>query len=317
MASYSSFKKIDSNALVDGLAVKDLDIATGSLESDDVSAITEGKLANNSIVAGDKLASNIDLSAKTVTYRSIVNADVASGANIAADKLGSGAAAANLGYTPVLNTGTQNMTGSLQVTNGSAGAPSVKAGDANTGYYMPTSGELRFSTNGSDSMVIETGGPVRYPQKPAFAAVGQPGWLYSNSYGGTGTRELNSIMNWNLAHQYGGSNFNTSNGRFTAPVSGWYHFSTMWYLLNQTNGTNSYVHLFFQRNGSVNILPSSRVPYTINMHGNFNNYDDGANYNMIMYLNSGQYCSLAVRWHANGNSRHHAGHQIFSGQLIG
>ena len=76
-------------------------------------------------------------------------------------------------------------------------------------------------------------------------------------------------------------------------------------------------YLFFQRNGSVNILPSSRVPYTINMHGNFNNYDDGANYNMIMYLNSGQYCSLAVRWHANGNSRHHAGHQIFSGQLIG
>ena len=99
-------------------------------------------------------------------------------------------------------------------------------------------------------------------------------------------------------------------------VSGYYHFSTMWYLLNDSNGTNSYIHTFFRKNGSVNTTPSGRIPYNINMHGNSNNYDDGASYSSIQYLNSGQYVSLCIRWHST-NSRHHAGHQIFSGQLIG
>ena len=315
MASYSSFKKISSTAIVDG-EVKDADVAVGSLGTNDIASISSDKIANNSLSAADKLSSNVDLSTKTVTYRSIVNDDISGSAAIAASKIGTGQAQVNLGYTPVLNSGTQSMTGALGVTNGSASAPAIRGSDANSGLYFPTDGSLRYTINGTERLRIDTSGRVSEFGKPAFAAAGQPGWLYANSYGGTGTRELNSIMNWNLAHQYGGSNFNTSNGRFTAPVSGWYHFSTMWYLLNNTNGTNSYVHLFFMRNGSVNVTPSSRIPYTINMHGNFNGYDDGANYNMVMYLNSGQYCSLAVRWHAT-NSRHHAGHQIFSGQLIG
>jgi hypothetical protein len=207
------------------------------------------------------------------------------------------------------------MTGRLAVTAGSASAPSIRGSDANTGIYF-SANQARISVNGSDAMQIDSSGRTSFPQKPAFAAAGQPGWLYSNSYGGTGDRELNSIMNWNLAHQYGGSNFNTSNGRYTAPVSGYYHFSTMWYLLNDSNGTNSYIHSFFRKNGSVNTTPSGRIPYNINMHGNSSNYDDGASYSSIQYLNAGQYVSLCVRWHST-NSRHHAGHQIFSGQLIG
>jgi hypothetical protein len=87
-------------------------------------------------------------------------------------------------------------------------------------------------------------------------------------------------------------------------------------LYNNNNSTSSYIHSFFRKNGSVNTTPSSRIPYNINMHGNTNSHDDGACYNSIQYLNSGQYVSLAVRWHQN-NSRIHAGHQIFSGQLIG
>ena len=315
MSDYNSFKKIDRLAIVDG-AVAGVDLANGAVASDELAtgAVTSGKLANGS-VSSTQLASAVDLSTKNITYRAINNADVSGSASIAGAKLAAGAAQVNLGYTPLNSAGSNAMTGRLAVTAGSVSAPSIRGSDANTGIYF-SANQARISVNGSDAMQIDSTGRTSFPQKPAFSAVGQPGWLYSNSYGGTGDRELNSIMNWNLAHQYGGSNFNTSNGRYTAPVSGYYHFSTMWYLYNDSNGTNSYIHTFFRKNGSVNTTPSGRIPYNINMHGNSNNYDDGASYSSIQYLNAGQYVSLCIRWHST-NSRHHAGHQIFSGQLIG
>jgi hypothetical protein len=315
MSDYNSFKKIDRLAIVDG-AVAGVDLANGAVASDELAtgAVTSGKLANGS-VSSTQLASAVDLSTKNITYRAINNADVSGSASIAGAKLAAGAAQVNLGYTPLNSAGSNSMTGRLAVTAGSVSAPSIRGSDANTGIYF-SANQARISVNGSDAMQIDSTGRTSFPQKPAFSAVGQPGWLYSNSYGGTGDRELNSIMNWNLAHQYGGSNFNTSNGRYTAPVSGYYHFSTMWYLLNDNNSTSSYIHSFFRKNGSVNTTPGSRIPYNINMHGNSNNYDDGASYSSIQYLNAGQYVSLCVRWHST-NSRHHAGHQIFSGQLIG
>jgi hypothetical protein len=315
MSDYNSFKKIDRLAIVDG-AVAGVDLANGAVASDELAtgAVTSGKLANGS-VSSTQLASAVDLSTKNITYRAINNADVSGSASIAGAKLAAGAAQVNLGYTPLNSAGSNSMTGRLAVTAGSVSAPSIRGSDANTGIYF-SANQARISVNGSDAMQIDSTGRTSFPQKPAFSAVGQPGWLYSNSYGGTGDRELNSIMNWNLAHQYGGSNFNTSNGRYTAPVSGYYHFSTMWYLLNDNNSTSSYIHSFFRKNGSVNTTPGSRIPYNINMHGNSNNYDDGASYSSIQYLNAGQYVSLCIRWHST-NSRHHAGHQIFSGQLIG
>ena len=315
MSDYNSFKKIDRLAIVDG-AVAGVDLANGAVASDELAtgAVTSGKLANGS-VSSTQLASAVDLSTKNITYRAINNADVSGSASIAGAKLAAGAAEVNLGYTPLNSAGSNSMTGRLAVTAGSVSAPSIRGSDANTGIYF-SANQARISVNGSDAMQIDSTGRTSFPQRPAFSAVGQPGWLYSNSYGGTGDRELNSIMNWNLAHQYGGSNFNTSNGRYTAPVSGYYHFSTMWYLLNDNNSTSSYIHSFFRKNGSVNTTPSGRIPYNINMHGNSANYDDGASYSSIQYLNSGQYVSLCIRWHST-NSRHHAGHQIFSGQLIG
>ena len=317
MASYSSFKKINREAIVDG-AITSSDLGPNSVSTDelDTNAVTTSKIQNGA-VAANELNSTIDLSTKTITYRPIVNGDVSSSANIAAAKLAAGAAEVNLGYTPVLQNGNNAMTGYLNLPSGSASAPAIRGNDADTGVYF-SGDEVRFSINGSNVLNQDASGRVQEYGKPAFAAVGQPGWLYANNYGGSAgsDRELNSIMNWNLAHQYGGSNFNTGNGRFTAPVSGWYHFSTMWYLLNDNNSTSSYIHTFFRKNGSVNTTPGGRIPYNINMHGNANNYDDGANYNSIQYLNAGQYVSLCIRWHST-NSRHHAGHQIFSGQLVG
>lgn len=314
MATYSSFKKIDTDALVDGTLVA-ADIAADTVPNTAISANAVPSSAISGTVTSAKLASSIDLSAKTVTYRSIVDGDISASAGIAGSKLASGAATTNLGYTPV-NAAGDTMSGTLTLAGGSASSPSIaRAGNTNTGINF-SSNTVDFITNGSVQMQFDSGGRVRRPNHPAFAAAGTNGWLYASNYGGTGYREVTSQMGWTTSHQTGGTNFDSNNGRFTAPVTGYYVFHTHWYLLNDNNSTPSYVHLFFSKNSGIGWTQSGRAPYVMNMHGNRNNYDDGASYSCVMPLNAGEYCSLGIVWHSY-NSRQHCGHQIFSGYLIG
>lgn len=315
MATYSSFKKIDSAAVVDA-TILSADIASNTIPTAALAneAVTSAKIIGS--VTSAKIASSIDISGKTVNYRPIINTDVNASAAIAGAKLAAGAVAANLGYTPI-NTAGDTLTGQLIVAAGNAAAPSItRAGDTNTGINLSTN-EIRIVAGGTTQTLIDNSGRVRRPDHPAFAVSATNGWLYASNYGGTGTFEMGSIMGWNnAAHQTGGSNWNPSNGRYTAPVPGYYLFRSMWYYLNDNNSTPSYVHSWIARNGNVSWNTGGRNPYNINMHGNRNNYDDGSNYSAVFQLNAGEYASLYIRWHSF-NSRHHAGHQIFSGHLIG
>ena len=316
MASYNSFKRINSDAIVDG-TLTNVDIQSGQVTTAKIAngAVTSVKFADGNVTTA-KLAASLDLSGKTVSYRPISNADVNSSADIAGDKLASGAATTNLGYTPV-NTAGDAMTGNLRVQAGSAGAPSIRGADGNTGIYFAGNDDLRMTVNGSDVLQIDSSGRAKFPTRPAFSVAGTSGWRYSNSYGGPGGhREIGGPMGFTFGHQTGGSNFNTGNGRFTAPVAGWYAFQTCWYFLNNNNNTGEYYHPWIWRNQSTGHAPTGRAPYTIVMHGNRNNYEDGFNPCMIMYMNSGQYASLGA-YMAGNSGRHHCGHQIFSGYLIG
>lgn len=316
MPSYSSFKKISSEAIVD-LTIQSGDIANTTIVTGDIQdgAVTAAKMSG--VVTSAKLNATIDLSGKTVTYRPIVNGDLSSSAGLVGGKFASGAAVTNIGYTPV-NTSGDTMTGNLVVPAGSAGAPSItRDGNTNTGISLEANA-IRITGAGNEAIVIDNSGRVRRPNHPAFAVSATAGWLYASNYGGTGNRELNSgPMGWNnAAHQTGGSQWNPGTGRYTAPVAGYYVFHTCWYFLNDNNSTPSYVHCWIPRNGGTGTLPGGREPYTINMHGNRNNYDDGSNYSNLFFMNAGDYASVFIRWH-NFNSRHHAGHHIFSGHLIG
>lgn len=313
MATYSSFKKINSDAVVDASIVA-ADIANATVPTAAIGnqAVTGAKVANT--VTSAKIASSIDLSSKTVTYRPIVNADIDASAAIAGTKLGSGAATTNLGYTPV-NTGGDTMTGTLVVPAGSVSAPSIRqSASSTTGIYFPTTDQVAFTVGGSQALQI-TGTNTRLPNRPSFCAVGTSGWHYANSFG-TGFRELGNTWGWALTYETGGSNFSPGIGRYTAPVSGYYHFNTMYYMLNDANSAPHYVHVFFAKNNGQGWGAGGRSPYTINMHSTRNSYDDGASYAAIMQLNSSEYCNLAVVWHSY-SSRLHSAHQFFNGHLIG
>lgn len=316
MATYSSFKKIDTDAIVN-LTLLPADIAANTIATADIQNTAVPAAAISGTVTSDKIASSIDLSTKTVTYRGIVNADVAAGAAIAGAKLATGAAAVNLGFTPVNRAG-DTMTGRLTLAAGSAAAPSLaRSGDSNTGIRLSTD-NIGFVTAGVEGAYIDGSGRFRRPNHPSILAVGTGGWLYSNNYGGTGFRENNSTYGWEVpaAYQTGGSNFNTSTGRYTAPVTGYYFFTQSWYFLNDNNSVPSYIHAFIHRNSALSWCPGGRAPYTINMHGNRNNYDDGSNYSAVMQLSAGDYAGSGLVWHST-NSRTHAGHEVFSGYLIG
>lgn len=314
MPTYSSFKKIDSDAVIDG-QIFSAEIANDTIPEADIAATSVPSAAFGGTVTSAKLASTIDLSARTVTYRPIVDGDFSASAAIAGARLASGAATGNLGYTPV-NIAGDTMSGQLIVPAGSVGAPSITSANNTASGINLSTNTVTIVANGLTAVNVDGSGFITRPNYPTFAAVGTNGWLYAGSYGGTGEREVTSQMGWTTSHQYGGTNFDSNNGRFTAPVSGYYNFHTWWYLLNDANTPPNYVHLFFRRNNTRAWTAGGRSPYIMAMHQNTNSYDDGYSHSCVMNMAAGEFCSLGIVWHGN-SSRHHAGHHLFSGHLIG
>jgi hypothetical protein len=314
MATYSSFKKIDTDAVVDG-SIAAAEIAGNTVSAAAIASVSVPGTAFSNTVTSAKLASTIDLSGKTVTYRAIVNGDVSASATILGTKLATGAATTNLGYTPV-NIAGDTMSGVLQVPAGTTAAPSIAlSADSSSGINLTTN-NVSIVAGGSVGVNVDTNGYITRPNFPVFAAVGTNGWLYAPSYGGTGEYESGSIMGWTTSHQYGGTNFANATGRYTAPVAGYYTFHTWWYLLNDANTPPNYVHLFFRRNNARSWTSGGRSPYIMAMHQNTNSYDDGYSHKAVINMSAGDYVSLGIVWHGN-SSRHHAGHHLFSGHLIG
>ena len=107
-------------------------------------------------------------------------------------------------------------------------------------------GDLIFSTNNNsasnnqtETMRINTNGQITTPSQPAFLARHT-----STSFNNTGTITFNTVSA-NGGFNRGG-HYNTSNGRFTAPVAGVYAFTV--HLISQTSITNG--QMKFQVNGS-------------------------------------------------------------------
>jgi hypothetical protein len=319
MASYASFKRIATDSIVDA-QVDVIDLAD--------SAITAGKFATgaiastkiaNAAVGATELASTVDLSAKTVTYRSIGTNDIAPNA-VSAGKLAAGATLSNVGYTPLSASG-GTMTGRLVVPSGTAAAPAIQsAAQSNTGIYFDSANNVVFSVAGVERMRInasghKTTGTDNTTGSIAWNAVPVGGWTYANSFGGNGWREIGGgFGGWDV-QQRGGSDFNTSNGRFTAPVSGFYHLTWQGYHYNDDNNTPNYQHMSFSRNGSVGDW-TGRTPHGMWMHGTVANHAGGVNQSLDLYLNASEYTACMVAWNG-GPSRIHGTHSHFSGYLIG
>jgi hypothetical protein len=114
---------------------------------------------------------------------------------------------------------------------------------------------LALATAGTQRLIVDAIGRITTPYQPAFA-------VYNNSnqsFSSTGTQVVdmtNAIFNR-------GNAFNLSTDRFTAPISGLYHFSYAGMMMGQNTST-TFVNLSMRINGSI---------YSENMQQSFNKAD--------------------------------------------
>lgn len=319
MAAYSSFKKINSEAIIDSsiTGVKLVNQAVTSAKIN-ANAVATGNIADLA-VGSTQLAATLDLSAKTVAYRAILNADVNASAAVAGSKLASGAAIANIGFVP-LNRAGGTTSGQLTVPAGSGSAPSIAGtSNAGAGIHFPATNRVTIATNGASRMSFDTAGRPSISNQPAFYASGNGGWYYHNSFPSSANpggqwRELINGWSWQIASQQGGSNF-TSTGRFTAPVAGYYYFYAQTYQYNDSNSTDGYTHWNIGRNSSIYAGSTGRAPHTIYGHGVPSHYVPGIMVSQTLYLNTGDYASVCP--YMAPVARIHGDHSLFCGYLIG
>lgn len=308
MANYNSFKRINSEAIVDE-SITAADVATGAVDSSKINtgAITDVKF-DNGAVSSAKLSSTIDLSGKTVTYRPLVDGDFNTGA-IAGTQMESGAVIANLGYTPV-NTAGDTVTGQIQIQNGS-----VISNNSNQSSGVRIDGQtIHIRESGTDRMSFNSSGHPTQSNHPAWEASGRGGWRYANSYGGSGGwRELDDMV-WNF-NTTGG--ITTSNNcRVTVPTAGYYYAYLQTYWYNDSNSTNGYTHFKIGMNGGTGELSGGRTNHQMYAYGLRNNYAPGIMTSYVRYLNAGQYLTPAPYFGGN-QGRHHGNHSFWCGYLIG
>jgi hypothetical protein len=149
--------------------------------------------------------------------------------------------------------------------------------------------------------------------QPVFNARGTGAFIYSTSFGGAGSRELGSPMGWVVTQQ--GTGFNTSTGRFTAPVAGNYYFHSSTYYIIDSNNTSGYIHYLLAKNGSQ-AWNNSRIPYNIYGHGELASFSDGINVSAIINLGVGDYVSVIPSWGGTIGSLFRD-YTLFCGYLIG
>jgi hypothetical protein len=318
MATYNSFKKIASDSIINS-AVTGTTLSTNSITTDKInSGAVRTQDIQNLAVGTNQLAASLDISEKTVTYRPIVNTDISSTAAISGSKFASGAVVGNLGFTP-LNKAGDTVSGQLTLPSGSAATPSLRAtGATGTGIYFPADGQISIATGGTERIRFDTAGRPTNSNQPAFYAAGNGGWYYHNSFPSTASpggqwRELINGWTWSVQQQ-GGTNM-ASNGRFTAPVAGYYYFYAQTYHYNDANNSNGYSHFNIGRNSSIYAGNTGRAPHTIYAHGVPSHHAPGIMASITMYLNQGDYASICP--YMAPVARFHGDHSMFAGYLIG
>jgi len=152
-----------------------------------------------------------------------------------------------------------------------------------------------FGTNNSERMRIDSSGRVITPYQPAFRATGS---------GGTNTTGGNNLI-FDTKDFDIGTNYTTSNGRFTAPVAGIYLFYVT--ATYNTGGTSATYKLNFNKNGAQQ---SVATEWQLTLTG----YNTIGNSTITMSLSAGDYVNLYVE---TGSIHISASQTKFGGYLLG
>ena len=220
-----------------------------------------------------------------------------------------------------ISIGTQSNHNLNIITNDTVKAIVTANGEFGVGV-TPTSGN-RFWVKGNDStsanstcllqnsdggiiMFARNDGPVTKPLQPSFRA-GR-----SSSY----NPGANTTIVFNTTSSYGfniGGNYNTGNGRFTAPIAGRYIFSTCIIWQSVSSGQSMDDAFTINVNGTTGSYSWRRASYVVNYTGIGGYYTDFGTF--MFNLSAGDYVEIVNRYdltvHGNLN------YTWFAGYLLG
>lgn len=163
------------------------------------------------------------------------------------------------------------------------------------------------NNNGTTGMTVDTSGRILTPTRPAFSAYRTKASSGANN-GTTGTIVFN-----NEDHDIGNC-FNTSDGKFTAPISGIYRFDVLgFYCLNAAGAActpNSYFSYLYKNNNIVAI-------HYAYFGGSSDTMYPAANINLTLQLAAND----VIHYGTSGSTYYYAdqtrGYATFSGYLVG
>jgi hypothetical protein len=170
---------------------------------------------------------------------------------------------------------------------------------------------VRVTANSTIGLQFDTSGLTTESNKPYFIAQGNTNTWVQFASGWQIINPANTIVN-------NGGHFNTTNGRFTAPVRGTYYFMAQQYCQHYPTVTNAnYIHPLFWVNGSATARQASSTT-SYRLYGKTyysSTYSFEPYCETIIDLDAGDY--VEYRPYANDTDlRYYTTRNMFSGFLI-
>jgi hypothetical protein len=179
------------------------------------------------------------------------------------------------------------------------GGTSLTATDASSNviFKQGTSGLVSKPTNSSGTILT-----------PMFnVGMGTGAWralgsiVIFNYTGGSGYLNINSC-------------YNTSNGAFTAPLTGLYLFKHHIYCYGNNDTVTWYFHPLYLVNGSQTLRRPGGTPYRIRQYGLYASYGHDSDCCELIYLAAGDYVQIYTPM--NGTMEGYEAYSTFNGSYI-